>query len=63
MRPNKLLFTLEVQISTDQNYTKKVKLKRSTKLIFLKFSYKKCNIFYNFNIKCRKLLFLCRKCI
>jgi hypothetical protein len=58
MCPNKQLLILEDQIFTNQKYTEKVKLKRSTKLIFLKFSCKKWNIFYNFKVKCRGL-YLC----
>jgi hypothetical protein len=59
MRPNKQLLILEDQIFNDQKYTEKVKLKKCTKLIFLNFSYKKWNIFYNFKIKCCRPLFLC----
>jgi hypothetical protein len=44
---------------SDQKYKQKVKWKRSTKLVFLKFSGKKWNIFYNFKIKCHRPLFLC----
>jgi hypothetical protein len=33
------------KISSDLKYTEKVKFKRSTKVIFLKFSYKKLNMF------------------
>jgi hypothetical protein len=62
MCPNKRLLILDDQIFIDQKYMEKVKLKRSTKLIFLKFSYKKWNIFYNFKVKCYRPLFLCRKC-
>jgi hypothetical protein len=38
---------------------RKVKWKRSTKLIFLNFSCKKWNIFCNFKVKCRRPLFMC----
>jgi hypothetical protein len=44
MHPNKQLIILEDQIFIDQKYTQKVKLKISTKLIFLNFSCKKWNI-------------------
>jgi hypothetical protein len=62
MRPNKQLLILENQIFTDQKYTEKVKLKRSTKLYFLYFSCKKRNILYNFKVKCHRPLFLCYRC-
>jgi hypothetical protein len=39
------------KISPDLKYTNKVKLKKSTKLIFLKFSYKKLNNFCNSKVK------------
>jgi hypothetical protein len=58
----KQLFILEDHIFTDQKYMQKVKLKRSTKLIFLNFSCKKWNIFYNFKVKCHRPLFMCCKC-
>jgi hypothetical protein len=47
---------LETRSPLTKNYTNKVKLKRSTKLIFLKFSYKELNMFCNFKVKyCRPL--------
>jgi hypothetical protein len=62
MRPNKQLLILEDKIFTNQKYTQKVKLKRSTKLIFLNFYCKKWNIFYNFKVKCRRPLFMYCRC-
>jgi hypothetical protein len=68
MAGNKRLLIVRDKICTDQKYTQKVKWKRytqkikwkrSTELIFLKFSSKKWNIFYNFKVKCRRPLFLC----
>jgi hypothetical protein len=50
MAGNKRLLILGDKIFIDQKYTQKVKWKRSTKLIFLNFSYKKWNIFYNFKV-------------
>jgi hypothetical protein len=41
----------KMKIFTDQKYLQKVKIKKKHKLIFLKFSCKKLNIFYNFKIK------------
>jgi hypothetical protein len=55
---NKRLRIFRDKICTDQKYMQKVKWKRSTKFIFLKFSCKKWNIFYNFKIKCRRPLIL-----
>jgi hypothetical protein len=59
MARNKRLLIFRDKICTDQKYTQKVKWKRSTKHIFLKFSDKKWNIFYNFKVKCHRPLFLC----
>jgi hypothetical protein len=59
MAGNKRLLIFRDKICTDQKYTQKVKWKRSTKLIFLKFSSMKWNIFYNFKVKCRRPLFMC----
>jgi hypothetical protein len=59
MAGNKRLVIFRDKICTDQKYTQKVKWKRSTKLIFLKFSGKKWNIFYNFKVQCCRSLFLC----
>jgi hypothetical protein len=59
MAGNKRLLIFKDKICTGQKYTQKVKWKRSTKLIFLKFSGMKWNIFYNFKVKCRRPLFLC----
>jgi hypothetical protein len=47
------------KICTDQKYMQKVKWKRSTKLIILKFSSMKWNIFYNFKVKCHRPLIVC----
>jgi hypothetical protein len=59
MAGNKRLLIFRDKICTDQKYTQKVKWKRSTKLIFLKFSGMKWNIFYNFKVKCRRPLIVC----
>jgi hypothetical protein len=59
MAGNKRLLIFRDKICTDQKYTQKVKWKRSTKLIFLKFSGKKWNILYNLKVKCCRPLFLC----
>jgi hypothetical protein len=56
---NKRLLIFRDKICTHQKYMLKVKWKRSTKLIFLKFSGMKWNIFYNFKVKCYRPLFLC----
>jgi hypothetical protein len=53
------LLIFKDKICNDQKYTQKVKWKRSTKLIFLKFSDMKWNIFYNFKVKCRRPLIVC----
>jgi hypothetical protein len=58
MAGNKRLRIFRDKICTDQKYTQKVKWKRSTKFIFLKFSCKKWNIFYNFKVKCYRPLIL-----
>jgi hypothetical protein len=58
MAGNKRLCIFRDKICIDQKYTQKVKWKRSTKFIFLKFSWKKWNIFYNFKVKCRRPLIL-----
>ena len=49
MPKNKILLILGDKIFTNQNYMQKVKLKRSTKLIFLNLFSKKWNIFCNFD--------------
>jgi hypothetical protein len=59
MAGNKRLLIFKDKICTGQKYTQKVKWKRSTKLIFLKFSGMKWNIFYNFKVKCRRPLIVC----
>jgi hypothetical protein len=59
MAGNKRLLIFRDKICTDQKYTQKVKWKRSTKLIFLKFSSMKWNIFYNFKVKCCRPLIVC----
>jgi hypothetical protein len=59
MAGNKRLLIFRDKICTGQKYTQKVKWKRSTKLIFLKFSGMKWNIFYNFKVKCRRPLIVC----
>jgi hypothetical protein len=55
---------LETRFSLTKNtqkYTEKVKWKRSTKIIFSKFSCEELNIFCNFKVKyCRPLFPLCR---
>jgi hypothetical protein len=58
MARNKRLFIFRDKICTDQKYIQKVN-KRSTKLIFLKFSSMKWNIFYNFKVKYLRPLFMC----
>jgi hypothetical protein len=58
MAGNKRLRIFRDKVWTDQKYTQKVKWKRSTKFIFLKFSCKEWNIFYNFKVKCRRPLIL-----
>jgi hypothetical protein len=59
MAGNKQLLIFRDKICTDQKYTQKVKWKRSTKLIFMKFSSMKWNIFCIFKVKCRRPLFMC----
>jgi hypothetical protein len=49
----------ETRFCTDQKYTQKVKWKRSTKLIFMKFSSMKWNILCIFKVKCHRPLFMC----
>jgi hypothetical protein len=47
---------------TDQKYMCKEKLESTTKLIFLKFSCKKWNIFCNFKVNNHRYLFMSFKC-
>jgi hypothetical protein len=56
MLENKKVFMQGDKIFIDKTYTKKVKLKRSTKLIFLNFSCKKWNIWSNFKVKCHSVV-------
>jgi hypothetical protein len=59
MAGNKRLLIFRDKICTDQKYLQKVKWKKSTTLIFLKFSNMKWNIFCIFKVKCRRPLFIC----
>jgi hypothetical protein len=55
---NKRLLIFRDKICTNQKYMQKVKWKRSTNFIFLKFSCMKWNILCIFKVKCRRPLFM-----